>query len=370
MTEPAIEKSDASMPKWVPRAIIIFFVVQLAYHATLSVLVSLRGFLLTILVSLFLSFAIEPAVNSLSRRGMRRGPATALVFFIFIILISIFMFAIASLVVDQVASLSKNAPDYVERAQNFINDKFNTKIDTESLRDQLENADSPVRKALNNLASNAVSIGSSAVGVVFQLLTIILFTFYFVADAPKLRRSLLRRLPPARQSIVLHTWELAIEKTGGYIYSRALLALISGAFHWLFFEILGVNYAVALGVFVGIVSQFIPVVGTYLAGALPLVIALIQDPAKALAVLIFVVIYQQVENYLFAPRITARTMNMHPAVAFASVIIGGSIFGPIGALLSLPAAAMIQAFVSLYLAEHEVIESPMTAEPTRTKKKN
>ena len=362
--------NSKSLPGWVPRAIILFFVAQLAYQFTLSALVSLRGFLLTILVSLFLSFAIEPAVNSLSKRGMRRGPATAIVFLILIVITSIFMFAIASLVVDQVAKLSDNAPGYLERSQNYINDQFDTNINTDSLREQIENSDSPVRKALDNLAANAVTVGSSAIGIIFQILTIMLFTFYFVADAPKLRRSLLRRLPPERQTIVLHTWELAIEKTGGYIYSRALLAFFSGLAHWIALEIMGIPYAVALGVWVGVVSQFIPVVGTYIAGVLPVAIALIQEPKLAVFTLIFVVIYQQIENYLLAPRITARTMNMHPAVAFAAVIIGGSVFGPVGALLSLPAAAMIQAFALLYLDDHKVIESPMTAEPTPRKKKN
>lgn len=361
---------NSSMPRWVPRAILLFFACQLLYQAMIGILVSLRGFLLTLLVSLFLSFAIEPAVNALNRRGMRRGVATGLVFVVLFLVISVFMVAIASLVVDQTAKLSENAPNYVERAQNFINEKFNVNIDTESLRDQLERDDSPIRKGLNSLASNAFSVGSSAVGILFQVLTIALFTFYLVSDAPKLRRALLRRLPTDRQQVVLNTWELAIEKTGGYIYSRAVLAIISGISHWLIFEILNVPYAVALGVWVGFVSQFIPVVGTYIAGVLPVAIALIQDPKKALFVLIFVVVYQQIENYLLAPRVTAKTMNMHPAVAFASVVIGGSIFGPIGALLSIPAAAMIQAFATLYLREHEVIESPMTDIVTKKRKKN
>lgn len=351
---------NSSMPKWVPRAILIFFGCQLLYQALIGILVSLRGFLLTLLVSLFLSFAIEPAVNALNRKGMRRGVATGLVFFVLLLVVAIFMIAIASLVVDQTAKLSENAPDYVERAQNYINNRFDTNIDTESLRTQLEKDDSPIRKGLNSLASNAFSVGSSAIGVIFQLLTIALFTFYLVCDAPKLRHTLLRRLKPERQTFVLNTWELAIEKTGGYIYSRAVLAIISGIAHWIFFEIIGVPYAVALGVWVGFISQFIPVVGTYIAGVLPVTIALIQEPKEALFVLIFVVVYQQIENYLLAPRVTSKTMNMHPAVAFASVIIGGSIFGPVGALLSIPAAAMIQAFATLYLKDHEVIESPMT----------
>lgn len=358
------------MPAWIPRAIVLFFVAQLLFQFTLSALTSLRGFFVTLLVALFLSFAIEPAVNALSRRGMKRGLATGLVFFALILVVSIFMFAIATLVIDQVAKLSDNAPKYVEQAQDYINERFDANINTDSLREQLEKGDSPVRKALDNLASNAFNVGTSAVGLIFQLLTIGLFTFYLVADAPKLRRSLLRRLPRERQEILLSTWELAIEKTGGYIYSRALLALLSGLCHWVFFEAIGVPYAVALAVWVGFVSQFIPVVGTYIAGVLPIVIAGIDDPKKALFVLVFIVIYQQVENYLFAPRITAKTMNMHPAVAFGAVIIGGSIFGPVGALLSLPAAAMIQAFATLYLEDHEVIVSELTADPTDKRKKN
>jgi predicted PurR-regulated permease PerM len=361
---------DKKMPAWIPRAIVLFFVAQLLFQFTLSALTSLRGFFVTLLVALFLSFAIEPAVNALSRRGMKRGLATGLVFFALILVVSIFMFAIATLVIDQVAKLSDNAPKYVEQAQDYINERFDANINTDSLREQLEKGDSPVRKALDNLASNAFNVGTSAVGLIFQLLTIGLFTFYLVADAPKLRRSLLRRLPRERQEILLSTWELAIEKTGGYIYSRALLALLSGLCHWVFFEAIGVPYAVALAVWVGFVSQFIPVVGTYIAGVLPIVIAGIDDPKKALFVLVFIVIYQQVENYLFAPRITAKTMNMHPAVAFGAVIIGGSIFGPVGALLSLPAAAMIQAFATLYLEDHEVIVSELTADPTDKRKKN
>lgn len=359
------------MPKWVPKAIILFFVIQLLYQFTYSALISLRSFVLTVLVSLFLSFAIEPAVNALAKRGWRRGPATALVFLVLIALLAIFVIAIASLVIDQAAKLSNHAPDYVESGQNFINDTFRTNIDTEALRNQLENSDSPIRKALNNLASNAVDIGTSAIGILFQLLTIGLFTFYFVVDAPKLRRAVLRRLPPERQTIFLNTWELAVEKTGSYIYSRAVLAIISGFTHWLVLSLLGVPYAAALAVWVGLFSQFIPVVGTYIAGVLPVAIGLIQDVKTGIFVLILVVVYQQIENYLLAPRITAKTMDMHPAVAFGAVIIGGTVFGPIGALLSIPAAAMIQAFATLYLDDHAIIETAnISSKPRNKQKKN
>ncbi len=178
--------------------------------------------------------------------------------------------------------------------------------------------------------------------MVFQIFTIALFTFYLVADGPRLRRTICSVLPPERQEVVLQAWELAIEKTGSYLYSRFILAVLSTAFHWIVLAILGVPYALALALWVGIVSQFIPVVGTYLAGALAVLVALLNDPVDGVIVLIFVIVYQQVENYIFVPRVTAQTLELHPAVAFGTVIAGAAILGPVGALLALPAAAVIR----------------------------
>jgi predicted PurR-regulated permease PerM len=159
---------------------------------------------------------------------------------------------------------------------------------------------------------------------------------------------------------VLLLWELAIEKTGGWIYSRILLAVISAAATWMFLAILGVPSPLALAIWVGLISQFIPAIGTYLAGALPVLIALLNDPIDALWVVGFIAVYQQLENYFLSPRITARTMELHPAVAFGAALAGGMLAGPIGAVLALPIAGVLQAIVSTVLDRHEVIESHLT----------
>ncbi len=200
----------------------------------------------------------------------------------------------------------------------------------------------------------------AALGILVKGLSVLLFTFYLVADGPKLRRVICTRLRPERQRRVLDTWELAIEKTGGYLYSRALLAGISTLFHWVVLQALGTKAPVALALWVGVVSQFLPVVGTYLAGALPVVVTFIDSPPKALVVLVFVLIYQQMENYLFLPRITARTMDLHPAVAFGSAIAGAAVLGAVGAVLAIPGAAMVQALLGDIGERHEVIDSNLT----------
>jgi predicted PurR-regulated permease PerM len=203
-----------------------------------------------------------------------------------------------------------------------------------------------VQTFINNQRGRAISLSTSALGVLFQLLSVSLFTFYLVADGPKMRRAICSRLPEAKQRTVLKTWDLAIEKTGGYLYSRALLALISAFFHWIAFQAIGTPAPVAMALWVGIVSQFLPVVGTYL-------------------------VYQQLENYLFAPRITARTLKVHAAVAFGAAMVGGAVLGPLGAVMALPASAMVQALASSWGTRHDVIDDELVRvveKPVRQKR--
>ena len=200
-------------------------------------------------------------------------------------------------------------------------------------------------------------------GLVLQLFTMALFTFYLLADGPRFRRLVLSLVRPERQSEVVRIWEIAIQKTGGYVYSRALLALASAVFTYAALRIIGIPFALALAIWVGVVSQFIPAVGTYLAAVVPVLVALTVRPTTALVVIVVLVVYQQIENLLLSPRITARTMSLHPAVAFGSVLVGGALLGVVGALVALPAAAITQAFVSTYVERYQVEESNLDHPP-------
>lgn len=224
-------------------------------------------------------------------------------------------------------------------------------------------AEGPLRDLASRVTENALAFSGALVGGLFQLFTVALFTWYLVADGPRLRRAILAVLPPQRQQHVVRTWELAIEKTGGYIYSRLLLAGISALATWMALFILDVPFPVPLALWVGVVSQFVPVIGTYLAGTIAVLVALLHEPSVGGVVLVFIVLYQQVENYLLSPRITSRTMRLHPAVTFGTVIAGAALFGPVGAVLALPAAAIVQAFGSTVLERHEVLESWLTPWP-------
>ncbi|MBX7161149.1 MAG: AI-2E family transporter [Acidimicrobiia bacterium] len=351
---------DRRMPAWIPRLLVlVVFTGALAYAATWAV-VQLRGLLYMLVVSLFLSFAIEPAVKYLADHGWRRGLATAVVFVVLVLLIAGLIGTMIPLVVDQVTQLVERAPDYLRRGVDLLNRIPGVHLSSENLGEQVAGLELDLRGIAGNVAGNVLGFGSAILTALFRGLTIALFTFYIVADGPRLRRAICSTMRPERQREVLRAWELAIRKTGGWLYSRGLLAFASTFASFLVLQVLGVSFALPLSIWLGVVSQFIPTVGTYIGAALPLLIALLSDPWDALVFLIFVVVYQQIENYLLAPRVTASTMQMHPAVAFGAAIAGASLMGATGAVLALPAAATIQAFGSTYVRRHEVVTSDLT----------
>lgn len=346
---------DRQMPAWLPRAIVMAAVAFATVFALAWLVQRLRGLLVLLLMSLFFSFALEPAVNWLHRKGLRRGVATLVVFLGVAAGAGAFMWAMGSVLADQITILIDEAPGYITEAQTWLAER-GVEVNVDDLLQEFQDGGAAASFA-QDIAGNLLDVGTTILSVLFQALTVGLFTFYLTADGPRLRRTICSILPQRRQREVLQVWDLAVSKTGGYIYSRFVLASLSFAFHWVVFVLIGVPSPIALAMWVAVVSQFVPVVGTYLAGIFPLLLALLEDPVSAIWVVIAIVLYQQIENYLFAPPITASTMEMHPAVAFGAVVAGTNILGGVGALLAIPAAAVIQAFVASYVQRHELVES-------------
>lgn len=354
---------DPARPPWLGRAVVFFFLGLGAFIVTGWALLQLRSVLVMLLVSLVSSFALEPAVNRLERLGIRRGVGTLLTFLAVLVMGGGFIFLMGRLAAEQAAELIAQGPEYLTSTQDWLNETFNLNVDFGELVAELEGGQ--IGGWAADYAPDIVAVGARLVGLLFELLTVTLFTFYLVADGPRLRRAVCSAFPPDRQREILRVWELGIAKTGGYIFSRALLALASTLFHWVAFTIIGVPSPLVLAAWVGAISQFVPVVGTYIAGAVPLAIAVADKPVNGLWVLLVVLLYQQIENYLLAPRVTAHTMDIHPAVAFGSVIAGAAVLGPVGALLALPLAATGTALASSLISRHEVVESRLTRPPRR-----
>ena len=348
---------------WLPRAAAITIVTVVTLYGSRWVFGNTSGFVVTVVISLFAAFAMLPAVEALSKRGWRRGLATGLVMFLTATFVGIFMYTLINVAVGETIKLVERVPDYVDSTVTWANDTFGLDISSDQIISDLTADEQRLQELSTNAASGVLGLASTAIGLLFQVLTISLFVFYILADLPRLRAAVLRRMPPNQQQHADTIIGITIEKVGGYVYSRSLLALFSAVFHFVAFTIIGVPYAVALAMWVGIVSQFVPTVGTYLAGAFPLLIAFAEEPLDAALVLIAILVYQQIENYGLAPRITANTMNLHPAVAFGSAIVGASLLGGVGAILALPFAATVVAIVQTYGDHYDLIRSERIESP-------
>ncbi len=346
-------------PRWwgkgLAMAVVAVFVGLFAWDA----IGALQSLLVNLLIAFFVALALEPIVVWLVRHRWKRGAAAAFALLGSLVVVLVVSTLFGNLFVQQLVQLVGNVPDLYTSAQEMVQDRFDVEVPdvAELLRQGAEEWGTEV-------ASGALLVGTTILGGVFATLTILLVTYYLLAAGPRFRASICRWLTPNRQQEVLRLWEVTQVKVSDFINTRIVLAAIATAATFAFLAILGTPYSLPLALFTGVVSQFVPTIGTYIGGALPVAVALTsQGLPQALGVLAFILAYQQVENLWLAPKVSARALEMNPAVSFVVVLAFGAVFGALGAFLALPIAATIQAVANTYVQRHELVQSHMLHDP-------
>lgn len=346
-------------PRWLPRALVMgvaaVFAGILVWRAA-----TMLGNVITILViSWFVALAMEPMILWLGRHRVKRSLATGITMLGSLVVGIGVLALLGGLFVNQLVALVQSIPGYYADLRASLSDRFG--VELPATDELLNNAGDYV----GDLAPGIVGVGTSIAGGLFTATAVLLVVYYMAAAGPKFRAAVCRYLAPHRQREVLRLWEVSQDKVAGFITSRIVLAAISTLCTWIFLQVIGVPYALPLATFTGLVSQFIPTVGTYIGGALPVLVALSVSPLTALGVLAFIIAYQQVENLLLTPKVSQRSLSLNPAVAFLSVLAFGAVFGALGAFLSLPVAATIQAVASTYVRRHELVDSSLLQDEDR-----
>ena len=342
-------------PRFIQKSIITILTLVVALQLVQWAFSKSRDFLFLLLLAWLLGIAISPVVDILTKRGLKRGLSTFLVLLTLIGLIFAFIASFGQLLGSQLASLITQIPTLIEGFVGWLNTSFNLKLDATSIEQSLNISNSQIANFAQDIAGGIFGVVSSVLTFIFNIFTLLLFAFYFAADAPRIKRTIGSWLPTKQQVIFTTVWQVATDKTGGFVISRVILAALNSVFTSAFLLLMDVPYWLPLGLFTGLISQFVPTIGTYLGGVIPTIVAVVNDPKDGLFVIIFISVYQQIENYLFAPRISSLTMDIHPAVAFASVIIFAGFFGAIGALIGIPIAAAIISIVQTYGRRYELI---------------
>ena len=376
-TADAPAESMTGRPRWVNlfvwQTLWKMVIVGLAVFVGLAVVWRTQTLIRMLLVSLFFAIAMIPAVKYMHERwGWKRGAAVGAIYLGFVVFIVVLVAFLIPAAVDFADEVSGQGGSFAETINGYSQDLIGEDIvDEQTGADAGEAAGEGVSKFADNIAGLAMS----GIGMLFNLATVLMFTFYMAADSPRIERALMSRMPPHRQKVFGWVWDTAVEQTGGYFYSRILLMLINGGLFFVAMLIVGMPllYAIPLAIFEGFVAEFIPAIGTYLGAAIPILLALVVlGLPEALILLVWVLIYQQAENYWLSPKISSNTMELNGAVAFGAALAGGAIAGPMGAFAALPVAALITSIVKntgksydvVYQSEYDSGEALPTARGT------
>ena len=183
-----------------------------------------RTLMVTILISVFLAFAMLPAVDRLSRRGWRRGSATGVVMIGSTLAFLVFSVSIFNVFVEQIRELIERTPDYAESTVTFLNDRFGIEVDASTVAEDASSADEFVKDNFSSIVGGTFGVASTVLGGLFRAMTVLLFLFYILADAPRWRAAMFSRMSPDQQVEADRILTITIDKVGGYVYSRGFLA--------------------------------------------------------------------------------------------------------------------------------------------------
>ncbi len=294
--------------------------------------------LMLVVVALFLAAGLNPAVEFFERHGMRRSYAVLTVILAFVLALTLFVVAIAPVIADQVAALSKNVPQWLDELQhNRDIQRLDEQYDViNKVKDYVAKGD-----LVGRLFGGAVGVGLAVLGALLNAFIIIVLTLYFLSSLDKVKAALLSLAPASRRERVSKISDRVLHGVGGYVSGAFIVAVCAGLSSLVFLLIAGLGqYAVALA-FVVALLDVIPMIGATIGAVIVSAIAFATDWKIGVACVIFYVVYQQIENYVIYPRVMSKSVDVPGAVTVIAALIGAALFGVVGALMAIPTAAAI-----------------------------
>jgi predicted PurR-regulated permease PerM len=294
-----------------------------------------------IIISLFLAMGLNPAVESLQSRKMKRGAAVSIVVATALVVIVLFALVVIPPVFSQANELIDGAPQLIDSLKNNrtiaeLNTQYGV-IDTLQSKFQSWVSDG---KLLTGAFGGVVGVGRTVLSGAFSTLTVLVLTLYFLSSLPSVTRIFYRLAPASRRERVSKIGDAIISRVGAFVGSQVLIAALAATFVFLLSLGLELPYAAALGMVILFVA-LIPLVGHFIGASIVILVALTQSPTKALLALVLYTLYVQIENYVITPRIMKRSLSIPGLVTIVAALLGTSLLGLVGGVLAVPIAAAI-----------------------------
>ena len=308
---------------------------------SISVLIFLRvkSLIFDLFVAVVLAALAEPVVYRLSKKINRKASAMVAVSLILLV-IGATLFSIIPIMVQELYFLSSQIPTYFDNFINYLNvEGFAVSSQSLDLESQFN---SLIKDYGSTVGSSVVFAGQGLLRTLGHIFVIFFFTYYLISEGDGWRIKLKESLPDNVSTSIDQVWTIGVSKAGGFIVAKVILGVLASIVLSVSFLIIGLPSPIALGVAAGILSQLIPVVGTFLGGLVPFIASISLGTTAMIATVLVLLVYQVVENYFVSPRVTKSTMEIHPAIAVFSTLFGAYTLGGVGAILALPVAATVQ----------------------------
>ena len=321
---------------------------------SISVLIFLRvkSLIFDLFVAVVLAALAEPVVYRLSKKINRRASAMIAVSLILLV-IGATLFSIIPIMVQELYFLSSQIPTYFDNFINYLNvEGFAVSSQSLDLESQFN---SLIKDYGSTVGSSVVFAGQGLLRTLGHIFVIFFFTYYLISEGDGWRIKLKESLPDSVSTSIDQVWTIGVSKAGGFIVAKVILGVLASIVLSVSFLIIGLPSPIALGVAAGILSQLIPVVGTFLGGLVPFIASISLGTTAMIATVLVLLIYQVVENYFVSPRVTKSTMEIHPAIAVFSTLFGAYTLGGVGAILALPVAATVQGVIGTIVKNRKLI---------------
>jgi predicted PurR-regulated permease PerM len=325
-----------------PRTILRVLLIAIGVAILLEVVWIARHVLAWVVIALFLALALDPLVGWIERRGrIARGPAIGIAYLLLLVVIIGVGATFVPKLVDEVNGFVQALPNYVDDLTKgrgrlgFLETKYHV---VERVRDGVKNGGAS--KVLG-LSGAALSVTKSVITIVAATVTIIFLTFFMLLEGRMWVERIYSLFPDRHQERVRAVGHDIYRTVGGYVTGNIVISLIAGSSATVVLLIMGVPYAVALGLLVAILD-LIPLAGATVAGVVVVTVAFLHTVPAGIVVAIFVITYQQIENHFLQPVIYGRTVQLSPLAVLVSVLVGAELAGVLGALAAIPVAGSIQ----------------------------
>jgi predicted PurR-regulated permease PerM len=317
--------------------------ITLAVLVLIEVVLVARQVLTWILIALFLALALNPLVSLIERRlHIGRAASIGVSYLILAVAIAAIGATFIPKLVEEVNGFVKATPDYVQDLTHgrgrlgFLERKYQI---VEKVREQV-NQGGAAKRALG-LSGAALAVTKGVITIIAAIVTIVFLTFFMLLEGRQWLERFYDLLPEPSQPRWRRMANDIYRTVGGYVSGNLLISVIAGASATLVLLLVGVPYAVALGLLVGLLD-LIPLAGATIAGILVTGVAFLHSVPAGIIVGIFVIVYQQLENHFLQPVIYGRTVQLSPLTVLISVLIGAELAGILGALAAIPVAGSIQ----------------------------